>query len=171
MRVYGDWLPRQVVGRFTALCAVVRMLYLALVVGLLSVLRGPRWDVTFCDGVSAMVPVLRFFNLPVRPTMMMAAAAADASRVPYGSRRKNAAAELARRMLSSVCCASSQVLFYCHYPDKLLCTERRSLLKRLYRAPLDWLEEATTGTRGRKGGREGGTPPSNKQSNSQAALQ
>lgn len=167
MRVYGDWLPRQVLGRFTALCAVVRMLYLALVVGLLSVMRGPRWDVTFCDGVSAMVPVLRFFNLPVRPTMMMTAAA-DASRVPYGSRPKNAAAELARRMLSSVCCASPQVLFYCHYPDKLLCTERRSLLKRLYRAPLDWLEEATTGT---EGGREG-TPRRGytTSSRSQAAL-
>lgn len=38
------------------------------------------------------------------------------------------------------------VLFYCHYPDKLLCTERTSFLKRLYRAPLDWIEEKTTGT-------------------------
>ena len=35
-------------------------------------------------------------------------------------------------------------LFYCHFPDKLLCTLRASLLKRLYRAPLDWVEEATT---------------------------
>ena len=38
------------------------------------------------------------------------------------------------------------VLFYCHFPDKLLCTSRTSLLKRTYRAPLDWLEEATTAT-------------------------
>lgn len=37
-----------------------------------------------------------------------------------------------------------KVLFYCHFPDQLL-TTRRSLLKRLYRAPLDWLEETTTG--------------------------
>jgi alpha-1,3/alpha-1,6-mannosyltransferase len=42
-----------------------------------------------------------------------------------------------------------QVLFYCHYPDKLLCVRRQSLLKRLYRFPLDWLEEVTTGQQGR----------------------
>jgi alpha-1,3/alpha-1,6-mannosyltransferase len=36
------------------------------------------------------------------------------------------------------------VLFYCHFPDKLLSLGRRSLLKRLYRAPIDWLEERTT---------------------------
>jgi alpha-1,3/alpha-1,6-mannosyltransferase len=36
------------------------------------------------------------------------------------------------------------VLFYCHFPDKLLSLGRHSLLKRLYRAPIDWLEERTT---------------------------
>lgn len=35
-------------------------------------------------------------------------------------------------------------LFYCHYPDLLL-TEGRVGLKKLYRAPMDWLEEVTTG--------------------------
>eukprot|EP00730_Choanoeca_flexa_P015051 TRINITY_DN6811_c0_g2_i1.p1 TRINITY_DN6811_c0_g2~~TRINITY_DN6811_c0_g2_i1.p1 ORF type:complete len:423 (+),score=113.18 TRINITY_DN6811_c0_g2_i1:171-1439(+) len=38
----------------------------------------------------------------------------------------------------------SKVLFYCHFPDMLL-TQRQSALKALYRAPLDWLEETTTG--------------------------
>jgi len=37
-----------------------------------------------------------------------------------------------------------KVLFYCHFPDQLL-TKRESFLKRLYRMPLDWLEEYTTG--------------------------
>lgn len=37
-----------------------------------------------------------------------------------------------------------RVLFYCHYPDQLL-TQRHSTLKRIYRAPIDWLEEITTG--------------------------
>ncbi|CAH1244004.1 ALG2 [Branchiostoma lanceolatum] len=37
-----------------------------------------------------------------------------------------------------------RVIFYCHFPDQLL-TQRRSTLKRLYRAPIDWLEETTTG--------------------------
>lgn len=61
--MHGDWLPRQILGRFTALCAVVRMVYLALVVGLL---RGGKGDVVFCDGVSAMIPILNLWGFPVR---------------------------------------------------------------------------------------------------------
>jgi len=38
----------------------------------------------------------------------------------------------------------SQVLFYCHFPDKLL-SKRTTLLKRLYRIPFDWIEQFTTG--------------------------
>lgn len=40
-----------------------------------------------------------------------------------------------------------KVLFYCHFPDQLLCVydKKKQLLKRLYRAPLDWLEMVTTG--------------------------
>ncbi|GBM96190.1 Alpha-1,3/1,6-mannosyltransferase ALG2 [Araneus ventricosus] len=38
----------------------------------------------------------------------------------------------------------AKVLFYCHFPDQLL-TERKHWLKRIYRLPLDWLEEKTTG--------------------------
>ena len=40
--------------------------------------------------------------------------------------------------------SGAKVLFYCHFPDQLL-TARRSWLKRLYRWPIDWLEETTTG--------------------------
>ncbi|KAF0687123.1 Aste57867_21094 [Aphanomyces stellatus] len=36
------------------------------------------------------------------------------------------------------------VYFYGHYPDKLLCVDRASRLKQLYRLPLDAVEEATT---------------------------
>ena len=36
-------------------------------------------------------------------------------------------------------------IFYCHYPDLLLSPPSSSLLKRLYRLPLDWLEQFTTG--------------------------
>lgn len=43
------------------------------------------------------------------------------------------------------CFWSKQVLFYCHFPDKLLCSDRRSFLKRIYRWLLDWIEETTTG--------------------------
>ncbi|XP_046972049.1 alpha-1,3/1,6-mannosyltransferase ALG2 [Vanessa cardui] len=36
-----------------------------------------------------------------------------------------------------------RVVFYCHHPDKLL-TSEGGLLKKVYRAPLNWLEEFTT---------------------------
>jgi hypothetical protein len=38
---------------------------------------------------------------------------------------------------------SSRVLFYCHFPDKLL-SERKNLCKWLYRLPFDLVEEITT---------------------------
>ncbi len=47
------------------------------------------------------------------------------------------------------------MVFYCHFPDKLLAngafvegqafTKDVSLVKRIYRLPMDWLEEITTG--------------------------
>ena len=40
--------------------------------------------------------------------------------------------------------SKARIVFYCHFPDLLL-TQRKSFLKKLYRAPLDWLEELTTG--------------------------
>lgn len=40
--------------------------------------------------------------------------------------------------------SKGKIVFYCHFPDKLL-TKRQSFAKKLYRAPLDWLEEKTTG--------------------------
>ncbi|TFK80302.1 glycosyltransferase family 4 protein [Polyporus arcularius HHB13444] len=48
--------------------------------------------------------------------------------------------------------AHTRVLFYCHFPDKLLAegayveghTKRGSVLKRIYRLPMDLLEEMTT---------------------------
>eukprot|EP00903_Cladosiphon_okamuranus_P011026 g10414.t1 len=118
--VRGDWLPRHLVfGRFTALCAVARMLWLAGCVvttetSAAAMNTGGEADgedqrikgngagetVIFCDGVSAPVPFLRL---------------------------------------------AGPVLFYCHFPDKLLCVRRGSLLKRAYRWPLDFLEELTTG--------------------------
>ncbi|EPS35227.1 hypothetical protein H072_11557 [Dactylellina haptotyla CBS 200.50] len=38
----------------------------------------------------------------------------------------------------------TRILFYCHFPDKLLAT-RKSLVKSLYRIPFDWVEGFTTG--------------------------
>ncbi|XP_053322077.1 alpha-1,3/1,6-mannosyltransferase ALG2 [Spea bombifrons] len=99
IRCCGDWLPRSLFGRCHALCAYVRMIFLALYIIFLS---GERFDVVFCDQVSACIP---FFKLARNP---------------------------------------KKVLFYCHFPDQLL-TQRISLMKRIYRKPVDWLEEKTTG--------------------------
>lgn len=52
--------------------------------------------------------------------------------------------------------AHKRVVFYCHFPDKLLADgefvdgdrtgkKKTSLLKGIYRFPMDWLEETTTG--------------------------
>ena len=40
--------------------------------------------------------------------------------------------------------SKARVVFYCHFPDRLL-TRRDTMLKSLYRAPIDYLEEKTTG--------------------------
>lgn len=47
-------------------------------------------------------------------------------------------------LLKAVGGEALQVVFYCHYPDYLL-TPRLSWIKSLYRAPLDWAEEQSTG--------------------------
>ncbi|XP_042551771.1 alpha-1,3/1,6-mannosyltransferase ALG2 [Dipodomys spectabilis] len=101
VRCAGDWLPRGLGpgGRGAAVCAYVRMVFLALYVLFLA---DEEFDVVVCDQVSACIPVFK----------------------------------LARRR--------KKILFYCHFPDLLL-TRRDSFLKRLYRAPIDWLEEYTTG--------------------------
>ena len=39
---------------------------------------------------------------------------------------------------------SARILFYCHFPDLLL-AQHAGGLRRAYRAPLDWLEQTTTG--------------------------
>jgi hypothetical protein len=39
---------------------------------------------------------------------------------------------------------SARILFYCHFPDLLLAA-RKSALHSAYRAPLDWVEQASTG--------------------------
>ncbi|XP_054164974.1 alpha-1,3/1,6-mannosyltransferase ALG2-like [Oppia nitens] len=40
--------------------------------------------------------------------------------------------------------SKKKIVFYCHFPDQLL-TDRKTFLKKLYRYPIDWFEEWTTG--------------------------
>ncbi|KAI7988276.1 Alpha-1,3/1,6-mannosyltransferase ALG2 [Camellia lanceoleosa] len=39
---------------------------------------------------------------------------------------------------------SAKVVFYCHFPDLLL-TQHTTILRRIYRKPIDFIEEVTTG--------------------------
>ncbi|XP_071952499.1 alpha-1,3/1,6-mannosyltransferase ALG2-like [Antedon mediterranea] len=93
----GDWLPRSLFGLCYALCAYIRMIYVALY---LTMFSGEDYDVVICDQISACIPFLKL--------------------------------------------KSGKILFYCHFPDQLL-SIRKSLLKKLYRGPIDWIEEMTTG--------------------------
>jgi len=117
--VAGDWMPRHIFGRLNVLFAVLRSLWLIFYV----FFNKARFnlDVAVIDQLSVSVPI-------------------------------------AQKLLGC------KVLFYCHFPDKLLSTrapagggesdpsriaeqskKQLSLLKRIYRAPFDFLEERTTG--------------------------
>ncbi|RCH88234.1 Alpha-1,3-mannosyltransferase-like protein [Rhizopus stolonifer] len=98
VHVHGDWLPRQFLGRFYILFAILRQLVL---VAWILQHEKDTYDIIFVDQLSACVPILKWFS-------------------------------------------SARVLFYCHFPDKLL-TKRDSALKQLYRVPIDKLEEWSTG--------------------------
>ena len=62
VHVYGDWLPRQLFGKFTAFFAIMRMIYLALITVLFY---SETTDIVILDGVSAPVPLLRLFGMKV----------------------------------------------------------------------------------------------------------
>ena len=95
--VYGDWLPRHIFGKATALCGSIRLLLLTVIV----CFQYNQPDIVFIDGISLPLPVFSCFEIPT--------------------------------------------LFYCHFPDKLLCVERNSIAKRFYRFLIDSLEEWSMG--------------------------
>lgn len=101
VKTVGDWIPRNLFGKFNAFFAYLRMIYSALyTVFYLS--KEEKIDIIFCDQISLGNPIFRFAeNQP-------------------------------------------KILFYCHFPDQLL-AKPGNLLKQLYRAPLNYLEEKTTG--------------------------
>mmetsp|Transcript_856 Transcript_856/g.1916 ORF Transcript_856/g.1916 Transcript_856/m.1916 type:complete len:443 (+) Transcript_856:50-1378(+) len=99
VEVFGDFLPRRVLGRFYAACAYLRMCWVAL--RLVGLQFTSPFDIIIVDQVSICIPLLRLAR-------------------PCG------------------------IIFYCHFPDKLL-TGRESFVKKCYRAPLDLMEEVTTG--------------------------
>nr|AEE62577.1 unknown [Dendroctonus ponderosae] len=58
VEVYGDWLPRSILGKCQALCAYLRMLYLTLVFVLFF--KGPdQPDLYFIDLIPIAIPILK----------------------------------------------------------------------------------------------------------------
>ena len=54
----GDWLPRDIFGKFYAVCAYIRMLYAAFYYSLFLSKKEPV-DVVFCDLISLGIPIFR----------------------------------------------------------------------------------------------------------------
>ena len=94
----GHWIPRTIFGKFHALLAYIKMIYIAF-----YLMRYSRHDLILCDQVSACIPFLKFLDF----------------------RNK------------------CKIVFYCHFPDQLL-TMRETLIKKIYRKPIDWFEEWST---------------------------
>lgn len=94
VRVIGDWIPRSICGKFQALCAYIRMIYLSLIYTLF-LRHQDKPDIYFVDQIPMAVPFIKFIK--------------------------------------------GKVIYYCHHPD-LLASSHNSLIEKLYRIPIDWLE-------------------------------
>lgn len=97
----GDFLPRNIFGKFYAVCAYFRMVYAAFYY-VFCLSKHDKYDLIFIDLISLGIPIFR----------------------------------LAQH--------NPKILFYCHFPDQLL-AKPGGTLKQLYRWPLNYLEEKTTG--------------------------
>ncbi|CAG9804251.1 unnamed protein product [Chironomus riparius] len=101
VKVVGDWIPRNIFGKFYAFCAYFRMVYAAFYVVLFQS-KEEKLDLIFCDLISLGIPLLKYAK------------------------------------------HNPKILFYCHFPDQLL-TKQGGCMKSIYRIPLNYLEEKTTG--------------------------
>ncbi|XP_018572813.1 alpha-1,3/1,6-mannosyltransferase ALG2 [Anoplophora glabripennis] len=61
VEVYGDWIPRSVFGKCSALCAYIRMIYLALIY-ILFFKKKEKPDLYFVDLIPIAIPFLKLAN-------------------------------------------------------------------------------------------------------------
>jgi alpha-1,3/alpha-1,6-mannosyltransferase len=92
-------------------------------------LRWPFFDVILVDQVSVVIPLLKLMASSKVSVFvcMKCLLFSDCS------------------SLITIYMLYLQIIFYCHFPDLLL-AQHTSLLRRLYRKPIDMIEEITTGT-------------------------
>lgn len=96
--VIGDWIPRSIFGKFQAVFAYIRMLFLAVCYVVFCYYKH-KPDLFFVDQIPMANFILKIFG--------------------------------------------HKVIYYCHHPD-LLASERQNILKKIYRLPIDTLEECGT---------------------------
>ncbi|KAK9364791.1 hypothetical protein V1509DRAFT_635166 [Lipomyces kononenkoae] len=127
--VKGDTIfPRTIFGRFAILCAILRQLHLTL-----YILRyeNTTYDGIFIDQLSFCIPLLRIGLDRLKP------------RAPARDCGGDSDSSYSRRSTPHRRKRKARILFYCHFPDKLLAI-RKSLIKRFYRIPFDAIEAYTT---------------------------
>ncbi len=122
--VYGAFLPRHIFYRFHALCAYLRCIFVALCV----LFMWPSFDVILADQVSVVVPLLKL-KKSTKVCILIS------YKPLFG---------ISESLLFHAPHSFAQVVFYCHFPDLLL-AQHTTVLRRIYRKPIDFIEEITTG--------------------------
>lgn len=93
----------------------------------------PSFDVILADQVSVVIPLLK-----LKKSAKVFAPFSFFSFFP------NCCLIMSGILVVYVLHLCSQVLFYCHFPDLLL-AQHTTILRRIYRKPIDFIEEMTTG--------------------------
>ncbi|KAK9240520.1 hypothetical protein V1525DRAFT_208129 [Lipomyces kononenkoae] len=93
--------------------------------------ENTTYDAIFVDQLSFCIPLLRMGLDRLKP-----------ARTPNCDSSSDSSS-YSRRSIPQRRKRKARILFYCHFPDKLLAT-RKSLVKRLYRIPFDAIEAYST---------------------------
>jgi alpha-1,3/alpha-1,6-mannosyltransferase len=132
-KVYGDWLPRSLFGKCSILCTFIRGLWLSVMLLLLE----PAVDAVVCDQLALCVLLLPL-STPPSPALLLitspchygitvliltTATLHPSAPLPIYTRRRRYVPFMRLK---------GKVMFYCHYPDKLL-APKGGFLRRLYR--------------------------------------
>jgi len=119
VHVRGDMFPRSLFGRFYAACAYTRTTIASLALVRDSWSWATKQNENKNNKKKSSNPAAKPFDIVIADQVSCV--------VPF--------LKIFTR---------AKVLFYCHFPDLLL-AQPRGFLHRLYRAPLNWLEQVTTG--------------------------
>lgn len=66
LQVVGQWIPRAILGKFHALLAYLKMIYIAIYI----IIARYQYDVVICDQVSACIPVFKYLDFCNKPKII-----------------------------------------------------------------------------------------------------